>query len=226
MNNRKFYSFNRNHYYYGKLLTSRDFSMEQEYMNDKRRLGNLMLHGSGIVSGLKVVAADDTAVILQSGFAVDGGGREIVVPETEVIKLATIEGSAQLKTDVAYLGISYQEKAKEKVYSVMQEEGQESDTAYNHVAEGYKLRLYGEDECVAVCEDTESWLVKTVLFEDEDYRITQEISKYLPADSGLCAHLNVVKKRQAQELLSVNYVLSVDGLSAQIFPISLENLKM
>ena len=149
MNNRKFYSFNRNHYYYGKLLTSRDFSMEQEYMNDKRRLGNRMLHGSGIVSGLKVVAADDTAIILQAGFAVDGGGREIVVPETEVVKLATIDGVGSLTSDTAYLAISYQEKAAERVYSALQEDNQES---YNHVAEGYALHLYSGEECVAVSE--------------------------------------------------------------------------
>lgn len=223
MNNRKFYSFNRNHYYYGKLLTSRDFSMEQEYMNDKRRLGNRMLHGSGIVSGLKVVAADDTAIILQAGFAVDGGGREIVVPETEVVKLATIDGVGSLTSDTAYLAISYQEKAAERVYSALQEDNQES---YNHVAEGYALHLYSEEECAAVSEMKADWLTETLLFEDEDYRITQVMSKYLPEERGLSVQVNVEKKRQTKELLSVQYVLNVEGLSGQYFPVELENLKL
>ena len=59
MENRKYYSFERNNYYYGKMLTSRDFQNEQSYMNDKRRLGNRLFQGSGIVYGLDVVAADD-----------------------------------------------------------------------------------------------------------------------------------------------------------------------
>lgn len=49
MTNRKFYSYERNNYYYGKLLTSRDFQVEQSYINDKRRLMNRLFGGSGIV---------------------------------------------------------------------------------------------------------------------------------------------------------------------------------
>ena len=88
MENRKYYSFERNNYYYGKMLTSRDFQNEQSYMNDKRRLENRLLQGSGIVYGLDVVAADDSSVILQSGMALDRAGREIVVPRTQVLKLS------------------------------------------------------------------------------------------------------------------------------------------
>lgn len=57
MMNRKYYSFERNNYYYGKLLTSKDFQNEQDYINNKRRLINRVLHGVGIVYGLDVVAA-------------------------------------------------------------------------------------------------------------------------------------------------------------------------
>ena len=92
MINRKYYSFERNNYFYGKLLTSKDFQNEQRYMNDKRRLINRTLHGMGIVYGMDVVAADESAIILQSGMALDAGGREIVVPHTQVIKLSTIDG--------------------------------------------------------------------------------------------------------------------------------------
>lgn len=103
MENRKYYSFERNNYYYGKMLTSRDFQNEQSYMNDKRRLGNRLFQGSGIVYGLDVVAADDSSVILQSGMALDRAGREIVVPRTQVLKLSTIDGYEELKTDRAAL---------------------------------------------------------------------------------------------------------------------------
>lgn len=228
MNNRKFYSYERNNYYYGKLLTSRDFQVEQSYINDKRRLTNRLFCGSGIVSGLKVVEADDTAIVLQSGCAIDGAGREIVVPETVVVKLATIEGSRNLHTDVAYLSISYTETKEDKVYAVMgNSTGEKSeDGEYNHIKEGYCLKLQDADECAPVRELKEDYLIKTVLFEDEDYRICQEVAGYLPTDCNLAVRLVVYKKRQTADLLSVSYTVSVEGINEQSFPIKLENLKM
>ena len=95
MNNRRYYSFERNNYFYGKLLTSRDFEDEQNYMNNKRRLINRVLHGAGIVYGLDVVAVDESSVVIQSGLALDASGREIVVPSTQVVKLSTIRGYSE-----------------------------------------------------------------------------------------------------------------------------------
>lgn len=228
MNNRKFYSYERNNYYYGKLLTSRDFQVEQSYLNDKRRLSNRLLCGSGIVSGLKVVEADDTAIVLQSGCAMDAAGREIVVPETVVVKLSTIEGSSQLQSGVAYLSISYTESEEDKVYAVMGNGGNDGsqDGEFNHIKEGYRLLLQDEAECVPVKENKDDYLIESVLFEDEDYRITQEIARYLPADRNLAVRLFVYKKKQTTDLLSVQYTLEVEGIKEQSYPVSLQNLKM
>ena len=228
MNNRKFYSYERNNYYYGKLLTSRDFQVEQSYINDKRRLMNRLFGGSGIVSGLKVVEADDTAIVLQSGCAIDGAGREIVVPETAVVKLATIDGSRNLHTDVAYLSISYTESKEDKVYAVMGNAVNEKaeDGEYNHIREGYCLSLQDAEECVPVKELKDDYLIRTVLYEDEDYRISQEVAGYLPKDCNLAVKLIAYKKRQTTDLLSVSYTVSVEGISEQSLPMKLENLKM
>ncbi|MGN1180549.1 MAG: hypothetical protein ACI4SD_04975 [Suilimivivens sp.] len=228
MNNRKFYSYERNNYYYGKLLTSRDFQVEQSYINGKRRLTNRLCCGSGIVSGLKVVEADDTAIVLQSGCAIDGAGREIVVPETVVVKLATIEGSRNLHTDVAYLSISYTESKEDKVYAVMGNAINEKseDGEYNHIKEGYRLSLQDAEECTPVKELKDDYLIKTVLFEDEDYRIYQEVAGYLPIDCNLAVRLVVYKKRQTTDILSVAYTVSIEGIKEQSFPVKLENLKM
>ncbi|MGN0402437.1 MAG: hypothetical protein ACI4HQ_09295 [Acetatifactor sp.] len=228
MNNRKFYSYERNNYYYGKLLTSRDFQVEQSYLNDKRRLTNRLCYGNGIVSGLKIVEADDTSIILQSGCAIDGAGREIVVPETVVVKLATIEGSRNLQTDVAYLSIAYTETREDKVYAVMGNVRDEKseDCEYNHIKEGYQLSLQDAADCVPVREPKDDYLIRTVLYEDEDYRIVQEVAGYLPTDCNLAVKLAVYKKRQSPELLSVRYTVSVEGIKEQSFPIQLDNLKM
>ena len=46
MNNLQYSAGERNRYFYGKLMTARDFEDEQTYFNDKRRLGNRALHGA------------------------------------------------------------------------------------------------------------------------------------------------------------------------------------
>ena len=45
MNHANFFPFERNRYFYGKLLTVRDFEVEQRYHCSKRALLNRLLHG-------------------------------------------------------------------------------------------------------------------------------------------------------------------------------------
>ena len=148
MVNRKYYSFERNNYYYGKMLTSRDFQNEQSYMNDKRRLVNRLLHGVGIVYGMDVIEADDSSIVLQSGLALDAAGREIVVPRTQVIKLSTIEGYAELQTEHAFLGIAYAEEDTDPVYAVMNEGTGEEGRQFNRKKERYRLFLCDRKDCI------------------------------------------------------------------------------
>lgn len=78
MKNLQYFPFERNRYYYGKLLTEQDFNSEQRYFNDKRRMVNRFLHGSGVAAGLTVVGIDEKSISLEAGLALDGAGREIV----------------------------------------------------------------------------------------------------------------------------------------------------
>src|ERR1041385_8785409 len=77
-------SLDRNRYFYGKLMTVRDFLREQEYFNSKRWLINRLLFGSGVACGLEVSpvpAEGKTVVDIQRGVAIDPIGREITVSE-------------------------------------------------------------------------------------------------------------------------------------------------
>ncbi|RIK74672.1 hypothetical protein DCC62_14805, partial [candidate division KSB1 bacterium] len=47
--------FERNNYFYSKLMTVRDFFAEQRYFNEKRWLMNRMISGWGVVCGLDVI---------------------------------------------------------------------------------------------------------------------------------------------------------------------------
>jgi hypothetical protein len=67
-------------YFTGQLLTEEDFTAEQSYFLDGRRSANRHLHGFGVACGLGV-AASGGGVVIQPGLAIDGLGREIVVPE-------------------------------------------------------------------------------------------------------------------------------------------------
>ena len=85
MNNTKLYPFERNRYYSGKMLTSSDFQAEQTYFNNKRRFINSLMYGSGVVCGFGVFSLDDLSVLIESGVAIDGVGREIIM-ESSVVK--------------------------------------------------------------------------------------------------------------------------------------------
>src|SRR5215208_210900 len=91
-------SVDRNRYFYGKLMTVRDFLREQEYFNSKRWLVNRLLFGSGIVCGLEVAAvgggpADAAVVEIQPGVAFDLKGREITVSEGARVDLAKLDAA-------------------------------------------------------------------------------------------------------------------------------------
>ena len=49
MNNNNYFPLERNQYFYGKMLTARDFEIEQRYHNNKRRLINRTILGAGVV---------------------------------------------------------------------------------------------------------------------------------------------------------------------------------
>lgn len=74
----------RNKYFYGKLLDVFHLDLEQRYGNQKRQLVNQQILGYGVVSGLDVVATGDGRVQIAPGLAIDGFGREIVVPEASM----------------------------------------------------------------------------------------------------------------------------------------------
>jgi len=70
----------RLNYFSGRLLSAADFQAEQSYWLGKHRSHRLHLHGSGVVCGLGVTSSR-SGVTVEPGVAIDGFGREIVVPE-------------------------------------------------------------------------------------------------------------------------------------------------
>lgn len=75
----------RNNFFYGKLMDTDQFQKDQYYFNQKRWLMNRLVLGSGVVCGLNVVPDLNGMLRIEPGIAVDGLGREIVVPESGML---------------------------------------------------------------------------------------------------------------------------------------------
>lgn len=73
-------SFSRPAYFHGQLLGVHHFESEQEYFKKKLWMLNRMTHGCGVVCGLDIQVRGDLSVVVTPGLAIDGAGREIVVP--------------------------------------------------------------------------------------------------------------------------------------------------
>ena len=82
----------RNAYFDGLMLEARNFVNEQDYHRGHRQMHNALLHGTGTVCGLKVVAhpAEDCRrefAVLEPGYALDCCGQEIIVPRRVLIPI-------------------------------------------------------------------------------------------------------------------------------------------
>lgn len=180
MNNTNFSPFERNRYFYGKLLTVRDFETEQRYYNGKRAMLNRLVSGAGVVCGLGVTASDESTLMIGSGMALDYQGREIVVPETLFRKLQMLEGQETLKgRQDAYLCLSYDEEDVEPVNATGAQVGAERQ--FDLTRESYRLYLTGEAPDYRELLETAGKENVSVLYQSD------ELTLVLCAPANICA---------------------------------------
>ena len=201
MKNLQYFPFERNQYYYGKLITQQDFVSEQQYMNDKRRLVNRFMHGSGVAAGLQVVRIDDRSFSLEAGLAFDEAGREILVDKPIVQRLDRLDGYEELMetpgADMVYLCISY---AEEDVYPSrsMAQNDDSREQVYEKSREGFRLWLTGTpfeengETLSGFCER------QIRLFENEDLVITQYIPAIVQSGERLEVRVRITAKHPVQ----------------------------
>jgi hypothetical protein len=107
-----FESLKRNDYVSGRALTPQDLQTEQDYFLEKLRRHNRLLHGFGVVSGLKA-KRQGTLISMETGLALDCYGNEIVVPKAISVELP-VELSQQTSS---YLCLKYAEKLCDPISS-------------------------------------------------------------------------------------------------------------
>ena len=210
MNNKQYYLCERNNYFFGKLMTVRDFESEQTYMNSKRRLGNRMMGGVGIVSGLDVVLVDNKTFSLDPGMALDYMGREIVVPEPYVRRLNVIKGFEENKDKgIVYLCLAYKEELKETTFSVASsgKSGGVSEE-YNRISEGYELFLTSEKPKEE--ELKLDYLVnrRIKVYDEDGIKIMLDVNKYV--NPSKCVKVSVIFEKENIEA-PVNYSFKLGG---------------
>ncbi|KRE72994.1 hypothetical protein [Paenibacillus sp. Soil750] len=181
MKKSRYYPFERNRYFYGKLLTVRDFESEQKYFNDKRRMMNRLLHGSGVLTGLQVVAVDEKSVSVEMGAAIDALGREIVVPSPMTMKLSMMDGfSNNQYAKNVYLCIAYDEKEKEPVHAVANSSVRSDEiNDYNRVLESYRLFIREDAPDPASLPLATLSDQTIVLYQDKQVRVLQTTPRYV-----------------------------------------------
>ena len=192
MNNANFFPFERNRYFYGKLLTVRDFEVEQRYHCTKRELLNRLVHGAGVVCGLGVTASDESTLMIESGMALDYQGREIIVPEALFRKLQMLEGQETLagKQD-AYLCLAYDEQDVEPVNATGAEVG--SQRQFDLTREGFRLFLTAQPPAYQSLLETEGRENVSVLYQSEELILVLSVPSTLCAGEEFQVQVLVVK---------------------------------
>ena len=80
----------RNRYFTGQLLDEADLTQEQDYLREKARRHNRMLHGWGVADGLDVQPGPGAGKLtVEAGYALDPYGNEIVVEEAAIVDIGS-----------------------------------------------------------------------------------------------------------------------------------------
>lgn len=190
-------SFSRNAYYKGKLLTEKDFELEQEYHNVKRQLINKTLYGSGVVTGLRVVQLDKENICIESGIAFDSEGREIIVDTPIVAKLESISGFYESDdANDLLIALKYAEKTKAISETVGAFDNQYSDiileSHYVEITE-YKPELFANSK-------RSMSHYRQEIFSSDDTKISMMVPKFLSKSQACEISFDVVHLKDEKDV--------------------------
>jgi len=187
----------RNRYFTGKYMTARDFAGEQEYFLSRHREHNRLLHGWGVVCGLRVVRHPNPEcarrwVVVRAGVAIDCKGREIVLCKDTPLELplprkdwekdqqqATVEDTDDVLNEPFLIALRYGEEEIEPVPALYAEGACDpSRREANRVRETARLVFLRLDDVKPGC-----WLVPGG---DPEGPCHDDCDDELPGPAGVC----------------------------------------
>lgn len=207
MKNTKYFPFERNKYFFGKLLSVSDFEVEQKYFNDKRRLINRLLHGAGVVCGLNVIKVDDSFISIESGLALDSLGREVLIDSPVIKKLSMFDGFSQDTSDsrYVYLCIKYDEEEKEPIHSITNAiNNYNGGIQYNKYREGYKLYLDYNDPEIQPSEAENIFNSTVTIYQEDGICIKHILPKYIKENDEFDFTI-LIEKNNLSTPISLSY---------------------
>ncbi|SFB76566.1 hypothetical protein [Collimonas sp. OK412] len=95
----------RPNYFAGEALLTADFACEQQYHMDIQSFNNQSLYICGIASGLEVfwdAESSASQVEVSPGMAIDGLGRQIILLQPQVVRLANVVAGATYFLSISY----------------------------------------------------------------------------------------------------------------------------
>lgn len=216
MKNSKYFPFERNRYFYGKLLSVDDFELEQRYGNNKRRAANRFLYGAGVVAGLYVIRIDEKTISIEAGMALDSMGREIIVDTPVIRSLNLIDGFMDYmegeKKDYVYLCIDYDEKEEGVVHNIAGNKvlGSERED-YGRIRETYQLSLTDVEPEYPILDKSSLYEQCSIICCLDGIIVKQYVSRYVTA--GQNAVLRIEVENTTKQYLSFSYDIWLDCLS-------------
>lgn len=195
MSNADFFPIERNRYFYGKLLTVRDFDVEQRYARQKSQLLNRLSLGAGVVCGLGVTAVDDATLLIESGMALDYQGRMAVMEEPILRKLQMLEGQEELQGQpAAYLCLRYDENDLEPVNAVGVDAGESRQ--FNMTREGCQVYLTAKPPEFRTLLEAQGQANICLLYSSQDLTLVLSVPEAIAAGEEFQVQMLVVKNEK------------------------------
>ena len=193
--NTDFFPLERNRYFYGKLLTVRDFEIEQRYTRSSAQLMHRLVYGAGVVCGLGVSTSDDSTLLIESGMAIDYLGRMVNVEEPLLRKLQMIDGQEDVRDKAsAYLCLEYQETDLEPVNAVGATSGESRQC--NITREGAHLFLSAQEPDYRSLLEASGKENVSVLYSSDELSLVLAVPEAVCAGRDFTVELLVVKNEK------------------------------
>lgn len=220
MKDRNYFPFERNRYFYGKLLSVQDFQREQAYMNHKRRLLNRLLYGDGVLCGLQVLEVDEESISVEMGVALDSLGREIVLEQPVVKRLSVLDGFQEHCVEnengaILYLCIEYSEEEAEPVHCIgasANEEGKPLEC--NKWKEGCRLFLTSEEPEGNQRLLNHAYEETRMVFSGRGIQVRQSVPRFMNRGQDAVIRILIEKNGNGEEI-SFQYEAELTGASYQ-----------
>jgi hypothetical protein len=175
---------------------------------------NSLLYGEGIVCGLSVQNLDDTSLMVESGVAVDGLGRETVLENSIVRKLSAIEGYDGVNSNKLVLCLAYDESDIQPVYAVGSSDV-ESGYEMNRIRESSKIFLADADSLEEEKPLESSFLANATIYADADYAVSITMPATVSSGHGVNAVIGIEKLSDEDKSIKLTGVFGAPAFTGE-----------